>query len=220
MRRLTRIVALCTVPLALPTGCVGPGRAETAPARDPLATLRTYLAGSFSSAGQAAREPEYFVIDLHMTPMWTWRDDGPWLYVEQAVAATPDRPYRQRVYQLGRAGDGRLWSRVYEFPEPLSHAGAWVSGSPLSELSPGDLEERVGCAITLTWDDQSDSFTGSTAGQGCPSQLNGAAYATSQVVLEADRMLTWDRGYDATGQQVWGATGGGYEFVRVDETAD
>lgn len=217
MRRLIPTAVLCAAASFVGPGCIGPGRAETAPAQDRLATLRTYLAGSFSSAAQAARDPEYFEIDLHMTPMWTWRDDGPWLYVEQAVATTPDRPYRQRVYQLGRAGDGRLWSRVYEFPEPLSHAGAWKSGSPLSELSPEDLEERVGCAITLTWDDRSESFTGSTAGQGCPSRLNGAAYATSQVVLEAGRMLTWDRGYDTTGQQVWGATEGGYEFVRVGE---
>lgn len=209
---------LAAVLLLLPASCAGPNqRVDATPGEDRLLTLRSYLSGSFSSAGQAARDPAYYDIDLHMTPMWTWRDDGPWLYVEQALAATADRPYRQRVYKLERTGDGRFWSRVFEFPEPAAHAGAWQSGSPLSELSPADLEERVGCAVTMAWDGQSRSFTGSTAGTGCPSELNGAAYATSQVVLGSERLLTWDRGYDATGQQVWGATEGGYEFVRVPD---
>jgi hypothetical protein len=34
------------------------------------------------------------------------------------------------------------------------------------------------------------------------------------VVLGADRMVSWDRGWDATGAQVWGATKGGYIFVK------
>lgn len=212
--------ARCTLALLLliiPAGCAGPGpRVDSSPGEDRLLTLRSYLSGSFSSADQAARDPTYYDIELHMTPMWTWRDDGPWLYVEQAVSATADRPYRQRVYKLERTGDGLFRSRVFEFPNPAAHAGAWESGSPLSELSPADLQERVGCAVTLTWDGGGKSFTGSTAGTGCPSELNGAAYATSQIVLESDRMLTWDRGYDATGQQVWGATEGGYEFLRID----
>jgi hypothetical protein len=202
--------------LLLPA-CTGPGpRGGPSAASDRLLTLRDYLTGSFTSAAQARADGEYFDIELHATPMWTWRDDGPWLYVEQSLAATPDRPYRQRVYKLERSDDGRLWSRVFVLNDPSEHAGAWRSGSPLSELAPSDLEERVGCAITLTWDDQNGAFTGSTTGTGCPSDLAGASYATSQVVLGLDRMVTWDRGFDATGRQVWGATRGGYEFVRTE----
>jgi CpeT protein len=210
--RLTLLGALFLLP-----SCAVPGaRPDAAPSEDRLLTLRAYLSGSFSSEDQAARDGSYYHITLHTTPMWTWRDDGPWLYVEQAVTETPDRPYRQRVYKLERTGDGRFWSRVFVIPHAASYAGAWKSGSPLSEVSPSHLEERVGCAITLEWDDERKVFVGSTSGTGCPSDLAGAAYATSTVTLEPDRMLTWDRGYDATGQQVWGATEGGYEFLRVN----
>jgi hypothetical protein len=183
---------------------------------DRLLTLRTYLCGSFSSEAQAARDGSYYHITLHTTPMWTWREDGPWLYVEQALAETASQPYRQRVYKLERTPDGRYWSRVFVIPAAQRYAGAWKSGSPLSELSPTDLEERVGCAITLEWDEASRTFVGGTTGTGCPSELAGAAYATSLVTLAPDRMATWDRGFDTTGQQVWGATAAGYEFVRVD----
>lgn len=212
MIRIAALVALTLLP-----GCSGPGaRTDASPEQDGLLTLRAYLSGSFSSEAQAARDPEYYHITLHTTPMWTWRDDGPWLYVEQAIASTPDRPYRQRVYKLERTGDGRFLSRVFVFDNAGEHAGAWRSGSPLSELSPADLAERVGCAITLEWNGDARSFTGSTAGTGCPSDLSGAAYATSIVTLESDRMDTWDRGFDATGRQVWGAAAGGYEFVRAE----
>ena len=32
-----------------------------------------------------------------------------------------------------------------------------------------------------------------------------------------DRLLSWDRGFDAAGKQVWGAEKGPYEFLRVKE---
>lgn len=212
---------LCLVlPSVALSGCAvatatGP-RTET-PAPDRLVTLREYMSGTFSSGAQAARDPAYYDIELHATPMWTWRDDGPWLYVEQSLAQTPDKPYRQRVCKLERTGDGAFRTRVFVFADAAKHAGEWKSGSPLSEMAPEQLEERVGCALTLSWDEGTRSFTGSTAGTGCPSELNGAAYASSQAVLTADRLLTWDRGYDTTGQQVWGATKGGYEFERLGD---
>ncbi len=211
---------IAALALLLLPACAGSGpRQDTAPTEDRLLTLRSYLSGSYSSEAQAARDPSYYHITLHAAPMWTWRDDGPWLYVEQAIAGSDDRPYRQRVYKLERTGDGRFWARVFVIPTAAlagGAAGVWKSGSPLSELSPDDLEERVGCSVTLQWDEQRKVFTGSTSGTGCPSDLSGAAYATTLLTLEPDRMMTWDRGYDTTGRQVWGATEGGYEFIRVD----
>lgn len=196
-------------------GCVGPGpRADTGPGADRLLTLRAYLSGSFSSAAQAARDPAYYEMTLHAKPMWTWRDDGPWLYAELGVEGR--EPSRQRVYKLERTADGRFWARAFLIPAPEEHAGAWRSGSPLSEMSPADLEERVGCALTLAWDDDAQVFTGGTTGTGCPSDLAGAAYTTTLATFGPDLLRIWERGYDATGEQVWGAARRGYEFRRVE----
>lgn len=209
-------LTVLTLALLTMTSCRGVGPRTDAPGTDRLLTLRDTLAGSFSSEAQAAADADFYHIVLHATPMWTWRDDGPWLYVEQAVAESADEPYRQRVYKLEPVGDGTYRSRVFVFEEPLRFAGAWKTASPLADLSPADLEERVGCAITLTWNDTARAFTGSTAGSGCASDLRGAAYATSEVTLESNRLTTWDRGYDAEGEQVWGTTKGGYTFERMD----
>lgn len=52
-------------------------------------------------------------------------------------------------------------------------------------------------------------------GKQCPSDRKGAAYATSEVTITPERLLSWDRGYNEKDEQVWGAEKGGYEFVKL-----
>jgi hypothetical protein len=205
------LMLLVTSVVAAPPTGAGDRSSEATSLR--LATLRDWMSGSFSSAAQAAADPEnYFDIRLHMAPIWTDRDDGCWLYVEQAAADSPERPYRQRVYRLRQLDDELFESRVYSFEEPLAYAGAWRSAEPLGELTPDDLSERQGCAILLRW--TGATFEGSTLGRLCTSSLRGAAFATSEVVIGSDRLSSWDRGFDDAGQRVWGAAKGAYEFVK------
>jgi hypothetical protein len=171
------------------------------------------MCGSFSSEQQALTDSSYFDIRLEMVPIWNEREDGAWLYVEQAVASALERPYRQRVYHVVEIEVGVFSSRVYSFPDPLQYAGDWNSPTPLSGLTPDDLEMREGCAVWLQRD-FSGEFSGSTIGRSCVSNLHGAVYATSEVVIAPDRIESWDRGFDAEGEQIWGAENGGYIFVR------
>jgi hypothetical protein len=178
-----------------------------------LELLTRWMTGTFSSAVQAAENPDYLAVSLHMAAIWPARTDGRWLYVEQAVADYPDQPYRQRVYQLVELVPGLLESRVYTLPDPAAVVGAWRAAEPLAGLDPSDLEERQGCSILLRRRDE--AFIGSTLASLCPSELRGASWATSEVVVTADGMVSWDRGFAADGNQVWGATGGGYVFDRI-----
>jgi CpeT protein len=174
-----------------------------------------HLTGSFSSFVQSQRDPDFYEIVLNMVPIWEDRDDGPWLYVEQAVASMADQPYRQRVYHLQQTGRNEYVSTVYSFENPERYAGAYSEENPLSDLTPEDLSIRVGCAITVSWDDSQRAFVGSTNARDCQSALRGSTYATSEVLLRMDRLVTWDRGYDDSGEQVWGAVKGGYVFDRI-----
>lgn len=187
------------------------------PARADLPTLARWLTGSFSSAAQAAADTNYFDIRLRVVPAWTDRADGPWLYVEQATVSAQDKPYRQRVYRLREGSDGTFTSEVYALPGARRFAGAWRQARPLAELTPDSLLVREGCAVVMrrTADGR---FSGGTVGQGCASDLRGAAYATSEVTVGPDMIESWDRGFAADGSQAWGATGGGYVFIR--EPAD
>ncbi|MEM7228750.1 MAG: chromophore lyase CpcT/CpeT [Planctomycetota bacterium] len=177
--------------------------------------LVSAMTGWFDSSAQELADPDnYFNIRLVMTPVWTAREDGAWLYVEQAAASALDRPYRQRMYHVHRDASGQLRSDVYALPgEPLDYAGAYREPSRFDGMTPSDLAIREGCAILL--DAVADgSFVGATVDAECTSSLRGATYATSEVTITADELMSWDRGWNDQHEQVWGATAGGYRFVK------
>lgn len=199
---------------AEPSPTPGPQARPTSAAL--LKELERYLTGSFTSTAQAQADSRFFDIHLHTSPLWPQREDGPWLYVEQAAAGRLDKPYRQRVYRLRALEDGRLESQVFLLPgDPLQYAGAWQRPELLAAVTPEQLVPREGCSILLTAEPSPLAFRGSTQGTSCPSELRGAAYATSEVTLQQGLLLTWDRGYDAQGKQVWGSEHGPYRFQQV-----
>ncbi|MCU0756932.1 MAG: chromophore lyase CpcT/CpeT [Xanthomonadales bacterium] len=181
---------------------------------DPAGEVADLLAGSYSSQSQSETDKAFFDVRLGMRRIWPERAGEHWLYVEQAMATTLDRPYRQRVYRI-EATDGGAISHVYTLPgDPLRYAGAHRDPVRLAGLTPAELEERRGCAIHLVRH-QDGSYAGATRERECPSDLRGASYATSEVVLSAERLDSWDRGYDRDGKQVWGAVTGAYRFDRL-----
>jgi hypothetical protein len=207
------VIAVLLVTAAL----VGCATVPSAPRGfDPgLVELAGCMSGAFSSREQAERDADFLDIRLHMVRIWPHRTDGIWLYVEQAAATNLERPYRQRIYRLSHAGGDLYESRVYEFPEPLRVAGAWRERDRLDLLIPSDIEDRQGCAILLRRLPDG-SFAGSTLGRLCLSSHRGASYATSEVTLGSRLLTSWDRGFDASGKQVWGAEKGGYEFSKTE----
>lgn len=175
--------------------------------------LVEYMTGSFSSKEQAEKDTNYFNIELEMVQIWKDRSDGPWIYIEQAVAETKDKPYRQRVYQIKQRSDGKIESIVYSIPDPLRFAGDYKKEFPLLRLTPDSLLLKERCEVVLYRTDYG-YFEGGTVEKNCPSDLRGASYATSEVMIDKDKMITWDRGFDEYGNQVWGATEGGYIFKK------
>ena len=201
------------LPLALVVlfGCAATKQVSTAEVRK----VQSWMTGTFDSFEQSAEDPEnFFPIRLVMVPIWEDRDDGPWLYVEQAAKAQLDKPYRQRVYRLAAETRGGVRSEVYTLPgKPLDHAGQWK----LEGVQRGQIKFREGCTIYLTREN-SDRYIGGTRGKGCKSSLGDAAYTTSEVVVEPELLTSWDRGWTKDDKQAWGATKGPYRFVKKSST--
>jgi CpeT protein len=174
--------------------------------------LRNIMTGSFDSSLQASVKENYFNIVLHMEPVWL-DQPGNWLYVEQAVATTADEPYRQRIYKLEQRGARKFVSRVFEMPEPARFIGAHEDPTLLNVISPADLTEREGCAVHLKYEGEG-TYRGSTKKDKCKSFLRGATYATSRVSITRAFVQSWDQGFNADDEQVWGATEGGYMFMK------
>jgi CpeT protein len=178
-----------------------------------LSKLKGFMAGSFSSELQAKNDSDFYDIHLQMKPIWEERKDGFWLYVEQAIVSALEKPYRQRIYHVRILNDTNIVSKVFEMKSPLRFAGAYKNVDLLKSLTLDSLEAREGCAIILHAR-SNGTFVGSTHQQDCLSSLRGASYATSEVVISKDKLVSWDRGWDATGKQMWGAVKSGYQFVK------
>ena len=179
-----------------------------------LDLLRNYMSGSFTSELQSKNDSDFFDIHLQMKPIWEERKDGFWLYVEQAIVSALEKPYRQRIYHVNLLNDTTIISEVFEMKSPMRFAGAYKNVAVLNSLTLDSLEARAGCVILLHAR-SNGTFVGSTKNQDCLSSLRGASYATSEVVIHKQLLVSWDRGWDATGKQVWGAVKSGYQFVKL-----
>jgi CpeT protein len=178
-----------------------------------LAKLFKFMTGSFHSGEQAkADSANFFEVHLNMKPIWADRKVGYWLYVEQAMSTSLDKPYRQRVYHLIRKGD-KIVSEVYNLNAPLRFAGAYKLAKPLANLSVDSLIKKEGCEIIL--EKVGKNFIGKTVEGACSSDLRGAKYATSEVNISKKQLYSWDKGFDASKNQVWGAKKSGYIFKKV-----
>jgi hypothetical protein len=176
--------------------------------------LQQWMTGYFSSQAQAAKDSDYFDVRLRMTPIWKDRKDGFWLYVEQAMAENESRPYRQRVYHVTQINDTTFESAVFAFSDPAPYIGEWQKPEPLAGLTPDSLILKTGCSIIL-YKHGEFAFSGSTVGKECASDLRGADYTTSEVTISKNQIISWDRGFDMDGNQVWGARKGGYVFKKL-----
>ncbi|GAA4356158.1 chromophore lyase CpcT/CpeT [Hymenobacter saemangeumensis] len=203
---------------AVPGGSSSASRKPVAFTAADLSTLAGYMAGNYSSAAQAAADKDYRDIRLHIARLTGPRfGEGVYFYVEQAIASAQDAPYRQRIYHLTRHDDGRFESAVFTLRGPSRFVGAWQNPAAhpaLAALTPDSLVLKTGCSVWLA-KFSDGTFVGATEGQKCPSELRGAAYATSEVTISATQLRSWDRGYDAAGKQVWGAEKGGYVFDKA-----
>lgn len=181
-----------------------------------LFRMKEQMEGMFSSEEQSIIDPLYFNVQVVMKPVWTHRRDGYWMYVEQAYVEDLKKPYRQRVYHLFKKDSKTLASQVYDLPNPLRFAGAWRSENPLGSLTPDSLVVKSSCIVYIHKNELGE-FWGSTPGKGCLNNYNGANYVTSEILLNEEFFLSWDRGFNLQDKQVWGAYSGGYIFKKVSE---
>lgn len=135
------------------------------------------------------------------------------LYQEQSLSTNLQKPYRQRFLQLSfNPYSKTIQSRSFK-PESLT---AWIGfcqrSTPERVVKKTDLGRSV-CTVFLR--QSGDNFIGQTPVDGCPANYRGATRITNYIVLSKTGMDTWDRGYDANHQQVWGAKTESYQFRKI-----
>lgn len=178
-----------------------------------LEELFALMQGSFNSENQFETDSSYFNISLHMYPIW--EEQGKYLYVEQALNNMQNKPYRQRIYEVKRMTDSTFSSAIYTFSEESLWIGKWRNPGTFDSISINDVSLKPGCEVVLKRIGK-HHYRGRTGDTTCVSNLRGASFARSEVEIFKDKIISWDRGFDAVGNHVWGAVKGGYIFDKLN----
>lgn len=178
-----------------------------------LDLLVSFMEGAFSSEEQAQSDSAYFHITLDMKQIWNDRTDGAWLYVEQTAASTPGQPYRQRIYHLEQQTDTTFSSTICTFDNPKDYIGGHMTPEIFDGLTPDSIAVLEGCTLYLIYNDS--TFAGQTIEGACKNSWGEATYATSEVTMTPDLLISWDRGWNNEKEHVWGAEKGGYRFKKI-----
>ncbi|MFP3594328.1 chromophore lyase CpcT/CpeT [Chryseobacterium sp. SIMBA_038] len=176
-----------------------------------LNELVSTMQGTYSSAKQATVDSTYFNISLKMIPIW--EDRGNYLYVEQALTDKQDKPYRVRIYKITQRNENEFVSEIYTLRNEKDWIGKWNDPLAFEKLYENELDPKHGCEVVLKRIEK-NKFSGQTGIKTCASELRGATYATSKVLVSTDQILSWDQGFDKDGKQVWGAVKSGYIFEK------
>lgn len=179
---------------------------------DSLNELVSIMQGHYSSEKQSIDDKDYYNISLRMTPIW--KEKGCYLFVEQAIFDKQDKPYRVRVYKITQKSENEFMSEIYTIKNEKDWIGKWATPEAYEKLTDSDIELKQGCEVVLNRVEK-NKFTGSTGDKTCPSELRGASFANSKVTVTKNEILSWDQGFDKEGKQVWGATKGGYHFIKI-----
>lgn len=188
---------------------------------DPAIEFAGIAVGSWTSRAQSS-DPRYDWVESETVRILPDRTDGVWLYQENAIiAASPDsppleggkdRPYFQVVIQLRAIGPFEVHSTTYRLDSPEAREGArgiWRAGG--DGFEPGWIG-TIACMSSLSR--LSEGYW--TGGADCPNNWRGGVKVDSRSIRTPDTYVNWDRGMDATGQQIWGPREGGYVFLRKE----
>lgn len=177
------------------------------------------LTGVLDSSAQSLANPQDYVnvrltscsVNIANASSGLSNEVFEFLYVEQAVDWSLERPYRQRVYAIVDGGD-QVVSRIHRIIGDESVIG--LCQKPWADrVITADKIEASDCSVGLNLVD--GNYVGTTPAGGCPTSFNGAVTATTEVSLSIEGVDSWDRGYDANGMQVWGPTTAGYQFRKT-----
>lgn len=187
--------------------------------------LVEWMSGDFDTFDQVKRDEadnapyKHVRVTLHIRPVTIagLSDQGAarTLYIEQAMAETPDKPYRQGIYFISRQ-NGAIITRNFRISDAAAFTGAWKETGKLKQLTKDRLTPIEGCDIVLT-KIEANRFSAIVGLNGsCKSTIRGATHMVSQGEITPTYQITLDQGFDDQGNHKWGPPPGtiGHIFTK------
>ena len=135
-----------------------------------------------------------------------------YLYQEQARDDKIKQPYRQRFLRIEAISPEEVASVSFR----PAQQDNWVG---FCQKEVGDRlitnQDLLSTHCTVTLHRKGRKFIGTTPEEGCRSSYRGAAVVKNRIILTQKGMKTYDQGFDANGNRVWGSDGTPYTFKKV-----
>jgi hypothetical protein len=188
------------------------------------------LAGVFQNRDQALADPAWFVhFKLWMHPIPLFAADSTTFFLEQASAAYPQPPYRQRVLRV-RLLAGELTAEYYALKDPLAFQGSTQQPERLQALTPDQVRSLSGSRLRVKAIMQPEAIrfeARQTPGERCQFTVDGEekwvelafdAIAPSSSNAGVAAFWMHDKGIEPqTGKATWGATNGPFKLVKIED---
>lgn len=173
----------------------------------------THLVGAMDTSTQAKANPDAPNVRITTCKVQVLDTNSVFLYQEQALTKQLSKPYRQRFLRIAPTKDNLLVeSKTFKPVNPKTWIG--LCSKPEAQIVQRRELGESNCSVFLK--KTGNSYVGETSPGGCPSNFRGADRITNTIILHQTGMDTRDRGFDATGKQVWGAKDALYQFRWLD----
>lgn len=181
--------------------------------------VASYLVGVMDTSAQAkviadAPDVRMTACKVRLKETDSSQSDSPaiYLYQEQAMSRNLSAPYRQRFLRLAPSADGeQVESATFKPLAPKKLVGFCEKPEQERVIQMTEMGQKH-CSVFLEPAD--NGYIGETQAEGCPTNYKGAVKITNTIQLNAAGMDTSDRGFDAEGNQIWGAKERPYQFRR------
>jgi len=193
-----------------------------APPDPEVVSLAAWMTGTFDTFAQVARDETEHITYQHVRAIMKLAPisvpelgAGRALYLEQALAGSEDKPYRQRVYFVTRQ-EGVLINRIYRLTGQERFLGGTADPLRLTALTVDQLVPETGCDVAWARV-REDLYAGTTGDQRtCKTSVRGATWVRSHIELTPSSITSLDQGFDDSGAQKWGPPDGtpGHTFLR------
>lgn len=189
------------------------------PIKQQVDAVVSHLDGAMDTSAQANAKPNASNVRITTCKVKVQdagvfnRPDAVFLYQEQALSQRLTSPYRQRFLRIAPVVGSLIESAVFKPPTP----SAWVGLCAKPELERVVNSSDLGvssCSVFLQRSGK--NYIGETPPRGCPSDYKGAVRITNRIILHQAGMDTLDRGFNAAGNQIWGAKDKPYQFRWID----
>ena len=217
------IQALLTFACVFASGTAYAGESnniQTVVLQDQVEEVVSRLVGAMDTSAQANANPK--APNVRITTCKVNVEDAAlkrpqiFLYQEQALSQRLSQPYRQRFLRIAPgANNFGVESAVFKPPTPKAWIGLCRKPEAERVIQPKDLGQS-NCRVSLQR--SGETYVGETVAGGCPSDYKGAVRITNRIILHEAGMDTWDRGFDASGNQVWGAKDKPYQFRWISNS--